>query len=77
MTKKQLEKEIENNFKETERIINSIIEKQDERWESIKNYLKVEEKEYAELRKDKYTSCGIAIDLPSKAVKKTRLVKIK
>ena len=56
------------------------LNKQDERWEMLKDYLGVREEEYAELERNEavlsllYLGLGIP---ETKPVKKTRLVKIK
>jgi len=55
---------------------------QEERWEMLKDYLKVEEKDYAELEgsvttEARYLSDILDGEIKTEAVKKTKLVKIK
>lgn len=100
MTKKELQKQINGMQSLFESLISkqkeTIIElakkldrrldKKEQRWEMLKDYLKVEEKEYAELQEDIFDTLpdGVMFDRKfydenkgSRAVKKVKLVKRK
>jgi hypothetical protein len=98
MTKKELQKQIDNlefkfneyrgiDFKSWFKRVENLRELQNKHWQMLKDYLKVEEKEYAELEEEEgvFSTGKELIDriwatgsiTESKAVKKTKLVKKK
>ena len=77
MTKKQLQSQINDLKKE----ISSLQGRSKERWQTLKDYLKVEEEEYAELVSSSkyggYWFSHITMEVESTPVKKIRLIPIK
>ena len=83
MTKQELQEKIDNlnnNIKEIYREIGNIKEKQDERFDMLKEYLGVKEEDYAILEEENFSKADAAfffIKPEIKPIKKTRLIKKK